>query len=51
MTFVLDQRLANQGSFGVNSNFDLDGTLLREEQSKINWVLLTGYYKNRLLKI
>jgi hypothetical protein len=53
MTFVLDQRLANQGSFGVNKAiFDLDGTLLREgEQSKIELgFLLTGYYKKQIVK-
>jgi hypothetical protein len=42
MTFVLDQRLANQGAFGVVKGiYDLDGTLLKEgEKSKIE----LGFY-------
>jgi hypothetical protein len=47
MTFVLDQRLANQGAFGVVKGiYDLDGTLLKEgEKSKIE----LGFI-NRLLQ-
>ena len=53
MTFVLDQRLANQGAFGVTKGvYDVDGTLLQEgEKSKIELgFLLTGYYKKELIK-
>jgi hypothetical protein len=53
MTFVLDQRLANQGAFGVVKGiYDLDGTLLKEgEKSKIELgFLLTGYYKKQVVK-
>ena len=53
MTFVLDQRLANQGAFGVAKGvFDVDGTLLKEgEKSKIELgFLLTGYYKKQVVK-
>jgi hypothetical protein len=41
MTFVLDQRLANQGFGVVKGIYDLDGTLLKEgEKSKIE----LGFY-------
>jgi hypothetical protein len=53
MTFVLDQRLANQGAFGVAKGiYDVDGTLLKEgEKSKIELgFLLTGYYKKKVVK-
>lgn len=53
MTFVLDQRLANQGAFGViKAAYDLNGNLIRPgEKSKIELgFLLTGYYKKEILK-
>lgn len=53
MTFVLDQRLANQGSFGVEKAiYDINGNLIKQgEKSKIELgFLLTGYYKQEILK-
>ncbi|MDG2431435.1 DUF3078 domain-containing protein [Flavobacterium sp.] len=53
MTFVLDQRLANQGAFGVTKAiYNTDGSLNKEgEKSKIELgFLLTGYYKKQVVK-
>lgn len=53
MTFVLDQRLANLGSFGVvKATYDTDGTLLTPgEKSKIELgFLITALYKKEILK-
>lgn len=53
MTFVLDQRLANQGAFGVTKAiYNAEGLLLQEgEKSKIELgFLLTGYYKKQIVK-
>ena len=53
MTFVMDQRLANQGSFGVEKAvYDINGNLIKQgEKSKIELgFLLTGYYKQEILK-
>lgn len=53
MTFVLDQRLANQGSFGVvKATYDIDGNLLTPGQkSKIELgFLVTALYKQEIVK-
>ncbi len=53
ITFVLDQRLANLGSFGVvKAVYDLNGNLISEgERSKVELgFLLTAYYKKEILK-
>ena len=53
MTFVLDQRLANQGSFGViKAVYDLNGNLVTPgEKSKIELgILITGFYKKEVVK-
>ncbi|MBC5837934.1 DUF3078 domain-containing protein [Flavobacterium muglaense] len=53
MTFVLDQRLANLGTFGVvKAVYDSSGNLVREgEKSKIELgFLLTAYYKKEIVK-
>lgn len=53
MTFVLDQRLANQGAFGVSKAiYDTDGVLTKAgEKSKIELgFLITGYYKKQVVK-
>ena len=53
MTFVLDQRLADQGAFGVTKAiYNAEGLLLQEgEKSKIELgFLLTGYYKKQIVK-
>ena len=53
MTFVLDQRLANQGAFGVTKAvYNAEGMLIQEgEKSKIELgFLLTGYYKKQVVK-
>jgi hypothetical protein len=53
ITMVLDQRLANQGAFGVKKAiYDLDGNLITEgEKSKIELgFLLTGFYKKEIFK-
>lgn len=53
ITFVLDQRLANLGSFGVvKAVYDLNGELISEgERSKIELgFLLTALYKKEILK-
>lgn len=53
ITFVLDQRLANQGAFGVaKALYDLNGNLItpgRKSKSELGF-LLTAYYKNEILK-
>ena len=52
-TLVLDQRLANQGAFGVKkAEYDLDGNLILEgEKSKMELgLLVTGYYKKEVFK-
>ena len=53
ITMVLDQKLANQGAFGVKKAlFDENGNLIVEgEKSKIELgFLLTGFYKEEILK-
>lgn len=53
ITMVLDQRLANQGAFGVKKAlYDLDGNLIAEgEKSKVELgFLLTGFYKKEIFK-
>ncbi|MEZ7499030.1 DUF3078 domain-containing protein [Flavobacterium sp. Arc3] len=53
ITMVMDQRLANQGSFGVKKAlYDLDGNLVTEgERSKVELgFLLTGFYKKEIVK-
>ncbi|MGO4820326.1 MULTISPECIES: DUF3078 domain-containing protein [unclassified Flavobacterium] len=53
MTFVLDQRLANQGAFGVvKAVYDADGLLISPgERSKIELgFLITGLYKQEIVK-
>lgn len=53
ITMVMDQRLANQGSFGVKKAiYDLDGNLVTEgERSKVELgFLLTGFYKKEIAK-
>ena len=53
MTFVLDQRLANLGSFGVvKATYDSEGNLLTPgEKSKIELgFLITALYKKEILK-
>jgi hypothetical protein len=53
ITFVLDQRLANLGSFGVvKAAYDLNGNLISEgEKVKVELgFLLTAYYKKELFK-
>jgi hypothetical protein len=53
ITMVLDQRLANQGAFGVKKAiYDLDGNLIAEgEKSKVELgFLLTGFYKEEIFK-
>jgi hypothetical protein len=52
-TLVLDQRLADQGAFGVpKATYDLDGNLLTEgEKSKIELgFLITNKYKKEIFK-
>ncbi len=52
-TLVLDQRLANQGAFGVKKAvYDIDGNLILEgEKSKMELgFLLTGFYKTEIAK-
>ncbi|WP_310379324.1 DUF3078 domain-containing protein [Flavobacterium sp.] len=52
-TLVLDQRLANQGAFGVvKAIYDLDGNLISEgEKSKTELgLLITSYYKKEVWK-
>jgi hypothetical protein len=52
-TMVLDQRLANQGAFGVKKAlYDLDGNLIAKgEKSKVELgFLLTGFYKKGIFK-
>ena len=52
-TLVLDQRLADQGAFGViKATYDLDGTLLTEgERSKMELgFLITNKYKKEIFK-
>lgn len=52
-TIVLNQRLANQGSFGVKkAEYDENGVLIREgENSKIEFgTLLTGEWENQLMQ-
>lgn len=52
-TFVLDQRLANQGAFGVTkAQYDANGNLvLKGKQSKTELgFLFTSYYKKELFK-
>lgn len=52
-TLVLDQRLANQGAFGVvKATFDLDGNLISEgEKSKTELgFLITSFYKKEVWK-
>lgn len=52
-TLVLDQRLANQGAFGVaKATYDLDGNLLTEgETSKMELgFLVTNKYKKEIFK-
>ena len=53
ITFVLDQRLADPGSFGVvKAVYDLSGNLISEGQkSKVELgFLLTAYYKKEIFK-
>jgi hypothetical protein len=53
ITMVLDQRLANQGAFGVKKAlYDLDENLIAEgEKSKVELgFLLTGFYKKEVFK-
>jgi hypothetical protein len=53
MTFVLDQRLANQGAFGVvKAVYDANGLLISPgEKSKIELgFLITGLYKQEIVK-
>ena len=52
-TLVLDQRLANQGAFGVvKATYDIDGNLISEgEKSKTELgFLITSYYKKEVWK-
>jgi hypothetical protein len=52
-TLVLDQRLANQGAFGVNkATYDLNGILISEgEKSKTELgFLVTNHFKKELFK-
>lgn len=52
-TLVLDQRLANQGSFGVvKATYDLNGILISEgEKSKTELgFLITNYFKKEIVK-
>ena len=52
-TLVLDQKLANQGAFGVvKATYDLDGNLLTEgDQSKMELgFLVTNKYKKEIFK-
>lgn len=52
-TLVLDQRLANQGAFGVTkATYDLDGNLISDgEKSKTELgFLITSYYKKEVWK-
>jgi hypothetical protein len=52
-TLVLDERLANQGAFGVNKAiYDLDGNLLRKGElyrMELGF-LITNYYKKEIYK-
>jgi hypothetical protein len=53
ITMVSDQRLANQGAFGVKKAlFDLDGNLIAEgDKSKLELgFLITSFYKKEILK-
>jgi hypothetical protein len=53
ITFVLDQRLADLGSFGVvKAVYDLNGNLISEgEKSRVELgFLLTAYYKKEIFK-
>jgi hypothetical protein len=53
ITMVLDQRLANQGAFGVKKAlYDLDENLIADgEKSKVELgFLLTGFYKQEIFK-
>ena len=53
ITMVLDQRLANLGTFGVKKAvYDLNGNLISEgERSKVELgFLLTGFYKHEIFK-
>ena len=53
ITMVLDQRLANLGTFGVKkATYDLNGNLIAEgEKSKVELgFLLTGFYKKEIFK-
>ncbi len=53
ITFVLDQKLADLGSFGVvKATYDLNGNLISEgEKSKVELgFLLTAYYKKEIFK-
>jgi len=53
ITFVLDQRLANLGSFGVaKAVYDLNGNLISDgEKSRVELgFLLTAYYKKEIFK-
>jgi hypothetical protein len=52
-TLVLDQRLANQGAFGVNKGiYDLEGNLITKgKKSKMELgMLVTGFYKKEVFK-
>lgn len=52
-TLVLDQRLANEGAFGVQkAEYDLDGNLIKEgKMSRTELgVLVTGYHKREVWK-
>jgi Protein of unknown function (DUF3078) len=52
-TLVLDQRLANQGAFGVNKGiYDLDGNLITKgKKSKMELgMLITSFYKREVFK-
>lgn len=52
-TFVLDQRLANQGAFGVvKAVYDVNGNLITPgKKSKIELgILVTGFYKKKVVK-
>jgi hypothetical protein len=52
-TLVLDQRLANQGAFGVNkAQYDLNGNLISVgKKSKMELgMLITSFYKKEIVK-
>jgi hypothetical protein len=52
-TMVLDQRLANQGAFGVEKAvYDADGNLIHEGKKSKNELgfLMTSYYKKEIFK-